>query len=107
MLKSIATACSECTEKHENKASYNTDYIVPDLIDFLAMIEKRSKLRLKKEIFIFVKNIALTKNWFVVSSFREFPSHTAYGKIMFWPSVFPTKSQIQIHYFQNFLVKCT
>ena len=25
---------SECTTKHENKASYNIDYIVPDLIDF-------------------------------------------------------------------------
>ena len=34
MLKSIATARSECTTKHENKANYNTDYIVPDLIDF-------------------------------------------------------------------------
>ena len=42
MLKSIATACSECTAKQENKASYNTYYIVPDLI------EKRSKRRLKK-----------------------------------------------------------
>ena len=34
MLKSIATARSECTAKQENKASYNTDYIVPDLFDF-------------------------------------------------------------------------
>ena len=68
MLKSIATARSECTIKQENKASYNTDYIVPHLIDFLAMIEKRSKRRLEKEIFIFVKNIVLTKNWFVVSN---------------------------------------
>ena len=68
MLKSIATARSECTIKHENKASYNTDYIVPDLIDFLAMIEKRSKRRLEKEIFIFVKNIVLTKNWLLVIS---------------------------------------
>ena len=34
MLKSIATARSECTAKQENKASYNTDYIVSDLIDF-------------------------------------------------------------------------
>ena len=34
MLKSIATVRSECTAKHENKASYNTDCIVPDLIDF-------------------------------------------------------------------------
>ena len=34
MLKSIATAHSECTTKHENKASYKTDYNVLDLIDF-------------------------------------------------------------------------
>ena len=34
MLKSIETALSENTAKHENKASYNTDYITPDLIDF-------------------------------------------------------------------------
>ena len=61
-------AGSECTVKHKNKASYSTDYIVPDFI-FMAMIQKRSKRRLKKEIFIFVKSIALTKNWFVVSNF--------------------------------------
>ena len=34
MLKNIATAHSECTAKHKNKASYDTNYIVPDLIDF-------------------------------------------------------------------------
>ena len=34
MLKSIATALSECTGKQENKTSYNTYYIVPDLNDF-------------------------------------------------------------------------
>ena len=34
MLKSIATTRSECTAKHENKVSCNTDYIVPDLIHF-------------------------------------------------------------------------
>ena len=34
MLKNIAMARSECTAKHENKASHDTDYIVPDLIDF-------------------------------------------------------------------------
>ena len=34
MLKSIATACSESTKKHENNASYNADYIVPDLVGF-------------------------------------------------------------------------
>ena len=43
MLKSITTANSECTAKHKNKASYNTEYIYPDLIDFfLTMTEKRS-----------------------------------------------------------------
>ena len=34
MLKSIAAARIECTAKQENKTSYNTDSIVPDLIDF-------------------------------------------------------------------------
>ena len=54
MLKSIATARSECAAKQENKMSYNTYYIVPDLTS-LAMIEKRSKRKLKKEIFVIVK----------------------------------------------------
>ena len=69
MLKSIAMARSECTAKHENKANHNTDYLVSDLTDFFVMTEKRSKRRLKKEIFIIVKNIVLTKNWFVFSNF--------------------------------------
>ena len=34
MLKSIARACSECTAKQENKASYSTNCTVPDLIAF-------------------------------------------------------------------------
>ena len=34
MLKSIATVRSECTAKQTKNASYNTYYIVPDLIDF-------------------------------------------------------------------------
>ena len=34
MLKNIVTARSECTVIQENKASYNTDYIVSDLMDF-------------------------------------------------------------------------
>ena len=75
MLKSIATSWSECSVKHENKPSCNTGYIVSDLIYFLAMFGKRSKHRLKKEIFIFVKNIVLSKNCFVDSNFLEFPKH--------------------------------
>ena len=46
VLKSIATARSECTAKHENKASCNTDYIFPNL----AMIEKKSKQIEKRNI---------------------------------------------------------
>ena len=34
MLKSIATARSECKVKQESKSCYNNYYIVPDLIDF-------------------------------------------------------------------------
>ena len=34
MLRSIATARSECTTKQKTKAHYNTYYIVSDLIDF-------------------------------------------------------------------------
>ena len=75
MLKSIATACSECIAKHGNKASYNTDYIALTWLTSLVMIEKKSKCRLKKEIFIIVKNTVLTKNWFVVSNFWELPKY--------------------------------
>ena len=77
MLKSIATARSECTAKQENKASYNTYYIVPDLIDFFGDDWKEIKTQTEKEIFIIVKNIVLTKNWFAVSNFWELPKvHT-------------------------------
>ena len=71
MLKNIATVRSECTVKYENKASYNTDYIVPNLIDYFGDDWKE----IKKEIFMIVKNIGLTKNWFVVSNFWELPKH--------------------------------
>ena len=36
LLKNITMAHSECTTKHENKASYKTDYFVLDLIIFLS-----------------------------------------------------------------------
>ena len=48
MLKSIATARSECTGKHENKASYNIDYNVPDLVDFFANDWKEIKAQIEK-----------------------------------------------------------
>ena len=77
MLKSIATARRECTAKQRNKTSYNIDYIVPDLIDFFGDDWKEIKTQTEKKMFIFVKNIVLTKNWFVFSNFWEFPKdHT-------------------------------
>ena len=48
MLKCIATACIECTEKQESKASYHTDYIVPDLIDFFGDDWKEIKTQTEK-----------------------------------------------------------
>ena len=48
MLKSIATARSECTAKHENNASHNTDYIVPDLINVFDDDSKEIKMHIEK-----------------------------------------------------------
>ena len=48
MLKSIAMACSECTAKQENMASYNTDNVVPDLIDFFRDDWKEIKTQTEK-----------------------------------------------------------
>ena len=77
MLKSIATARSECTAKQENKASYNTYYIVPDLIDFFGDDWKDIKTQTKKGNIHNCKKIVLTKNWFAVSNFWGFPKdHT-------------------------------
>ena len=39
----LKTARSECTVKQVNKASCNTDYIVPDLIDFFGDEQKEIK----------------------------------------------------------------
>ena len=73
MLKSIATAGSECTAKQENKASYNTYYIVPDLIDFFGddwkeiktQTEKRNIYNCKKYCTKSKPNFesVVTKNW--------------------------------------------
>ena len=48
MLKSIATARGECIAKQENKASYNTYYIGPDLIDFFGDDWKKIKTQTEK-----------------------------------------------------------
>ena len=48
MLKNVATALSECETKHENKASCNIDYIVPDLIDFFGNDSKEITTQIEK-----------------------------------------------------------
>ena len=48
MLKNIATTRSECTEKHENKASYSTDYIFLDLSDFIGDDWNEIKTQIEK-----------------------------------------------------------
>ena len=48
MLKSIATARSERKAEHKNKATWNTDYIVPDFIDFFGDDLKAIKTQFEK-----------------------------------------------------------
>ena len=48
-VESIATAHSECTAKQENKARYNTDYIVPDLTDFFGNHRKEINTQTEKK----------------------------------------------------------
>ena len=48
MLKNIATARSECTANQEDKVSYKTNYIVPDLIDFFGEDWKEIKKQTEK-----------------------------------------------------------
>ena len=60
MLKSIATARGECLAKQENKASYNTYYIGPDLIDFFGDDREEIKTQTEK------RNIHNCKKYFTV-----------------------------------------
>ena len=92
MLESIATVRSECTAKHKNKASYNTNYTVPNLIDFFGDNWKEIKTQIEKRNIHNCKKYCTTKNWFVVSNFWELSKHRK-RKIMLWLSVFPTKNQ--------------
>ena len=48
MLKSNATARSECTAKQKNKTSYNTYNIAPDLIYFFGDDWKEIKTQTEK-----------------------------------------------------------
>ena len=68
MLKSIATACSEVHSKTRQQDELQQTTLFLISLPFLAMIENRSKRRMKTEIFIFVKNNGLTKDWILVSN---------------------------------------
>ena len=57
MLKSNATARSECTTKYENKASYNANYIIPDLTDFFGHDWKEIRTYIEK------RNIYICKKY--------------------------------------------
>ena len=70
------------------------------------MIEKRSKPRLKNEIFIFVKNIVLTENWFAVSNFREFPKHHTENECS-GHMYFLLKTKVKLTTFRNFYLQST
>ena len=62
--------CSEYTAKQENKTSYNTDCIVPDLIDFIGGDDwKDIETQTEKRNIHNVKKIVLNKNWFAVCNF--------------------------------------
>ena len=58
--KNIATARSECTTKHENKASCNTDYLVPDLNILIWVLDENTDLK---------------KNWLKLGLFLVFPTN--------------------------------
>ena len=57
MLESIATVRSECTTKPENKRGYNTDHIVPNLIDFFGDDWKEIRTKIEK------RNIYICKKY--------------------------------------------
>ena len=48
-VESIATACCQCTAKHKNKASYNTYYTDPDLIDSFGNDWEEIKMKIENK----------------------------------------------------------
>ena len=57
MLKSILMASSECTAKHKSKASYNTEYFIPNLTEFFDDDLKEIKTQIEK------RNIYICKKY--------------------------------------------
>ena len=64
------------------------------------MIEKRSKRRWKKGIPIFVKSIAVTKNWFLVSNFMNFLSIVRKDNVL--AMYFQLKTKVKFATFRTF-----
>ena len=87
--------------KTQNKASYNTTTLFLICLTSLAMIKKRSKRRLKKEIFIIVKNIARTKIGLLLVISENFLSTIRKNNVLII-LYFLLKSKG--NYFQNFLI---
>ena len=106
MFKSIATAHREHTTKHGNKASYNTDYVFPDLIDFFFWRLKRDQNTDWKKEYLYLWKILY---WIKITFLLLFSMNflVPYGKTMSQPFAVSSNNQNQIHYFKNFLVtKC-
>ena len=68
---------SECTLKYENMASYNADFIVPDLIGFFDVDRKKIKRQIKNtRIFMFVKNARILLREFAMNFLRTLRENT-------------------------------
>ena len=100
MLKSTATASSACTTKHENKGSYKTDCIFPDLTNFLGDDSKEIKMHIGK---ININNFKkyCTDEKLVCFQYFVRLSLALYGKIMFWASLFPSKYFLVTRYLRQ------
>ena len=107
ILRSIATVRGECTTKHGNMASYNTDYTQNILflisltsfgLDWKSIEEQNEK----SKIFVYEKCCTEKKLFW----FKYFPwifwAH--YKKIMLRPVSYPNENQTSNNYFQIFSV---
>ena len=70
--KYVQKHCKSPCCVHSEIRKYDVDYIVSYMVDL--WVKRDKNIRLKKEI-ISVKNIILSKNYFVVSIFHELPEH--------------------------------
>ena len=94
ILKSIATARSEGTTKDENKASYSTDYIVPDLIDFFGDDWKEIKTQIEKRNIHYLNSLLselFTYKILKNSLIKQIVCTEATSVSLFWGGMFPNR----------------